>query len=226
VTASSRHALAAVAVLVAVVIGAGAGPVVAEEPVLRMRASVVGAPAAGSLSIELLRWSSDAERTPVLAAMTPPPAPPAPPAGAPAAAAGGRAGARGGARGGGRGAAPASLGARLSAAIAAAPTVGFIWGAGPTGYSVKYAWRSPSAGEVERIVLVTDRRLGAHATAWPATPPAPDDEQYTVVEIRIDKKGAGEAKTSLTTGVVVDAAAQTLALNAYATTPTLLEVMR
>ena len=48
----------------------------------------------------------------------------------------------------------------MAAAIAAAPTVGFIWGDGVTGYSIKYAWRSPATGKGERIVLVVDRRLG------------------------------------------------------------------
>jgi hypothetical protein len=116
--------------------------------------------------------------------------------------------------------------ARLSAAIAAAPTVGFIWGDGPTGYSIKYAWRSASPEGHERIVLATDRRLGAHATSWPASPGAAADAEYTVIEIRIDTKGAGEAKASLAAGVVVDPTAKTLALDGYATAPVLLKVTR
>ena len=58
---------------------------------------------------------------------------------------------------------PPSPLARLTAAVKAAPTVGFIWGDGVTGYSIKYAWRRLARAATERIVLVTDRRLGAHA---------------------------------------------------------------
>ena len=121
----------------------------------------------------------------------------------------------------------------------AAPTVGFIWGDGPTGYSIKYAWRSSSADGRERIVLVTDRRIGAHAPSWPQPSDlsagtsakavaavkagaATDEVEYTVIEIRVDGKGVGEGKASLTAGVIVDAEAKTLALDGYAAAPALL----
>jgi len=224
-TGSSRRvALAAGAAAVAVTLATGASQTFADEPALTMRATVVGGAAAPPLTIELLRWTTDSERTPLLAAMSPPPPPPAAPAGTAAAPAGGRAAGRGGR--GGRGATPLSPAARLSAAIAAAPTVGFIWGDGPTGYSIKYAWRSPAAEGQERIVLATDRLVGAHATSWPASPGAAADAEFTVIEIRIDRKGAGQGKASPWAGVVVDAAAKTLALDGYATAPVLLEVTR
>jgi hypothetical protein len=116
--------------------------------------------------------------------------------------------------------------ARLTAAVKAAPTVGFIWGDGPTGYSIKYAWRSSSANAPERVVLVTDRRLGANATSWPAPAPLAADTEFTVVEMRIDGKGIGEAKSSLASPVVVDTAANTLAIDKYMDAPVLLKVTR
>ena len=72
-----------------------------------------------------------------------------------------RAAARTSARGGGgRGATPnVTPVARLAAAVKAAPTLGYVWGSGVTGYSIKYAWRAPVTGRTERLVLVTDRRL-------------------------------------------------------------------
>src|SRR5688500_2055548 len=229
VTGSSRGILrAAGAAAVAAVLAMGSGQTFAAEPAWTLRATVVGAAGAPPLTIELLRWPPDTERTPILAALAPPPAPPAAPAGA-AAPAGGRAagrGARGGGGGGRGGAAPASPAVRLTAAIAAAPTVGFIWGDGPTGYSIKYAWRSSTPEGQERIVLATDRRLGAHAPSWPAATGAAADAEYTVLEIRIDQKGTGQAKASLAAPIVVDAAAKTLALDGYATAPVLLEVKR
>jgi hypothetical protein len=211
------------------------------DSAMTLKASVIGAGApTAPMTIELFRWSTDVERAPLLAAMTAPP--PAPPSAAPAAPAGraGRAG-RGGRAGG---APPLSPLERLTNAIKAAPTVGFIWHDGPTGYSIKYAWRAapaPSGVEgspntPERVVLVTDRRLGANATSWPTSAASAADPSakglataeadFTVVEMRINGKGIGEAKSSLSSPVVVDAAANTLAIDKYADAPVLLKVTR
>jgi hypothetical protein len=104
--------------------------------------------------------------------------------------------------------------------------VGFIWGDGVTGYSIKYAWRATAPQGAERIVLVTDRRLGAHAPDWaPASSTGPESE-FTLVEMLINGKGVGEAKTSLTSSVVVEAAAGTLALAGYPAAPVMLKVTR
>jgi hypothetical protein len=115
---------------------------------------------------------------------------------------------------------------RLTTAIKAAPTCGFIWSDGPTGYSIKYAWRSASPEGPERIVLVTDRRIGANEPAWPKASGPLADADFTVIEMRIDGKGVGEGKASLMAAVVVDAAAKTLALDGYAAAPVLLKVTR
>jgi hypothetical protein len=113
----------------------------------------------------------------------------------------------------------------LSAAIKAAPTLGYIWSDGVTGYSIKYAWHAPATAG-DRVVLITERRLGAHALDWaPAPGPAPDAE-FTVIEMRLGAGGAGEAKTSLTTPIAVDAAARTIALDGYAAAPAFLKVRR
>jgi len=163
----------------------------------------------------------------LLAALSTPPPQPAAPATAPTGRAAGRGG-RGGA------APPPSPMARLEAAIKSAPTCGYIWGEGVTGYSIKYAWRAPSADGADRIVLVTDRRIGAHAPASTLAPGAPAstapgdpvERDFTVIEMRLDEKGSGEAKSSLGTRVVVDGAAKTLALDDYASAPALLKVTR
>lgn len=205
----------------------GAAPATA----LKLKAIVIGAgTSTAPLTIELFRWSTDVERAPLLAALSAPP--PAPPRAAPAAPAG-RAG-RAAGRGGRAGAPPPSPRERLTSAIKAAPTVGFIWSDGPTGYSIKYAWRASPAlrgiegspNAPERVVLVTDRRLGANATSWPAPAAGATDLEFTVVEMRIDGKGVGEAKSSLSSPVVVDAAANTLAIDKYTEAPVLLKVTR
>jgi hypothetical protein len=112
----------------------------------------------------------------------------------------------------------------LTAAIGSAPTVGYIWTNDITGYSIKYAYRVPAPDGGERIILATDRRLGAYTAAW--TPPATTavtDYEFTLVEMRLDSKGLGEGKTSLTTKVILDNEAKTVALEDYAATPAILQ---
>jgi hypothetical protein len=207
--------------------------------------------------IRLTRWSTDAERAPLVAALTPaaraaaPPAPPeaaaddgaaptgrgagagagaAPAAGRGAAGRGGagRGAARSGAPGrGGRGGAPAAPVTpivALMAAIAKAPTLGYIWTNEVTGYAIKYAYRAPLAAGGERIVLATDRRLGGYTPGWQPVAKTPlTDYEFTVVEMELDARGAGDAKTSLTSKVIVDAEAKTLALDDYAAAPVILQ---
>ena len=189
-------------------------------PVLALRAAVANVSSGGGLTITLVRWSTDAERAPIVSAL----AAPAPAQAATEPAAAGRGG-RGGARAGGT--PPPSPTARLSAAIKAAPTLGYIWSDGVTGYSIKYAWHAPS-GPAERVVLITERRLGAHAPDWGLAPsPGADaDAEFTLIEMRLDPAGKGEGKTSLTTSVVVDPAFRTLALDGYAAAPALLRITR
>jgi hypothetical protein len=219
VKGSSRTTFVKIAFAVGLACHLRAGLIFADGPVLKLRATVIGADTSvGALTIELFRWSTDAERAPLLAALSAPPPPVS--AGPPSSAAG-----RGGGRG--RGAAPPpSPQARLTTAIKAAPTLGYIWGAGVTGYSIKYAWRSSPADGTERIVLAIDRRLGAHAPGqYPRSAPAPDTD-FTLIEIQFKGPGRGQAKTSLSSAVVVDTAAQTLAVESYAAASPLLEVTR
>lgn len=205
--------------------------------------------------IRILRWSTDAERAPLILALTAPPPRAGRPggagperggaargarAGSPAAARGaadsgapaagrqgaGRAAAAGG-RAGGRGAlvqrAPLTPLQVLAEAITKAPTVGYIWTNDVTGYSIRYAWHAPANGG-ERIVLVTDRRLDMYAPEWkPKVGSEPADYEFTLIEIRLDARGAGVAKTSLTAKVTVDKEANTLALDDFVTTPVLLQ---
>jgi hypothetical protein len=183
---------------------------------LSLRAIITSAATNGALTIALSRWSTEAERAPLVAALAAPPP-------APAAAVGGAGG-----RGRGRGAPPPppSRFARLSAAIKAAPTLGYIWTDGVTGFSIRYAWRSPATEDAERIVLVTERRLDSHAPDGAPASGAAGDADFTLIELRIDRQGVGEGKTSLTTSVAIDTAANTLALDGYAAAPALLKVTR
>ena len=190
------------------------------------------------VKINLLRWSTDQERNSLVASMDPN----APPIR-------GRGGARGG-RGrdldandpafadvvgvgrGGRGArgdappAPPNPIANLTNAINSSPTVGYIWTNEVVGYSIKYAFHAPLPDGGERIILATDRRLGAYNSAWKPAGSTPTDYEFTVVEMRLDSNGSGEGKTSLTTKVVVDNDAKTIALGTYSATPATLQSVK
>jgi len=220
-TVGGRAACVAVAIVLLQALEVARGTASSDTAVLNLRATITG-PERRALSITLSRWSTDAERAPLIATFAAPPPAPARPA---APAAPGGAG-----RGRGRGAplpAPApSPFAKLSAAIRTAPTLGYIWTDGVTGYSIKYAWRSPATEDKERIVLVTERRLDSHAPDWAPASGAAGDADFTVIELRIDHQGVGDGKTSLTTSVAIDTAANTLALDGYAAAPTWLTVTR
>jgi hypothetical protein len=198
--------------------------------------------------IHILRWSTEDERSALTAAMRVPvptatgpapaatgPAPtatgPAPSEGAAGAARGGRSGAAGrgapagrgrGARGAGRGDAPLGPIAALTGVISRAQTIGYIWTNDVTGYAIKYAWRAPLA-DGDRILLATDRRFGANSIAWTLANRAPStDYTFTVFELRLDSSGSGQGKTSLTTNVVLDGDANTIALSDYDAAPAIL----
>ena len=200
----------------------------APETTLTAESANVAEPG-NAVRIRIFRWSDERERRPMIVAMDPLPPPPA--AAEAGGARGGRAAAagRGGRGGRGRGAAAAPLtpSVALAGAIRRAPSIGYIWTNDVTGYSIKYAHREALPDGGERIILATDRRLGTHAAAWqPVTTQNATDYPFTILEIRLDAKGVGEARTSLTTPVVVDKQADTLALDNYAAAPVILQKVR
>jgi hypothetical protein len=112
----------------------------------------------------------------------------------------------------------------LTAAIDKAPTIGYIWTRDITGYAIKYAYHGSLPDGGERIVLATNRRLGGYSPAWsPVAGQTVTDYEFTLIEIRLDARGRGEGKTSVTTKVVADNDARTVALENYAATPALLQ---
>lgn len=208
-----------------------------------------------SIRINFLRWSTDAERDQLLAAWSLTPAAPAEGRGGRAARAGRGAGddsgvtdpaledpsltggGRGG-RGGGRGgrggaaapAAPRTPEGALAAALGRVPTVGYLWSSEVAGYSLRYAARFPQPDGGQRIILITDRRLGAFNDAWKLTGPAaatpPPNYEFSLIELRVNAKGEGEGKVSLTGKVAADTSAKTIALDNYAAAPVILKNVR
>ena len=104
----------------------------------------------------------------------------------------------------------------LAAALDKAPTLGYVWTSESAGYSVRYAHRV-QAPDGERLIFATDRLLGSwNPQLWkPVGNAAASDYPFTLIELRFNRRGDGEGKTSLTGKIIVDAQAKTLALENY-----------
>jgi hypothetical protein len=134
---------------------------------------------------------------------------------------------RGGARGGGGGGSAQTPEASLAAAIKKAPTVGILWTSENVGYSIKYAYRLPQQDGGERIILATDRRIGAWSNLWqPAASITPSDYNFSIIELHVNSKGDGEGRGVMTGKVSIDAAAKTIALDSYTTQPVILKAVK
>jgi hypothetical protein len=199
-------------------------------PMLRFTATsanVSGAP--DSIRIDLLRWSTDAERDKLMAAWNMKPG--AVPSGA--GAAGGRGG-RGGAGRGGRGGAaggpgserantPPSPERNLAAALQQATTVGYLWSSEVAGYAIRYAGKVSASDGSERIILITDRRMGENNHLWDLKgTTAATNYGFSVIELRINAKGEGEGRITLTGQVAPDSAAGIVAAASYEDLPVVL----
>ena len=152
-------------------------------------------------------------------------APAAPAAPAPAAAAAGRGG-RGG-RGGDAAAAPRTPEGALLGALRDLPAAGYFWTSEVGGYLIRYASLQPQPGGGNRIILLTDKRLGAARNNWQPTPPAtPNSYEFTLIELRLPAKGEGEGKASLTGSLVVDPNTKSLMLDGYDAMPVTLKAVK
>jgi hypothetical protein len=214
----------------------------AKGPIMHYTATTDNVSGAGdAVRIDLLSWSTDSDRDQLTAAWTLTAAPAtaargggragtAPTAGAPKADGAAAVAGRGG-RGRGGGDAPAPVAPpetpekSLTGAIQKAPTVGFLWRSSEsTGYSLHYAYHAPQPDGSERIIFATDRRLGGRNNQWkPLGSAKPTDYEFSIIELRLNSKGEGEGKASLTGNVTIDKEGKTIALDGYTTLPVLLK---
>lgn len=175
-------------------------------------ANVSGAP--DSIRIEILRWSTDAEREKLMDAWmlkTPPPA-------------------RGG-RGAGRAAGRAGRGvseapapkptpeAMLAKALQESSTVGYLWSREVAGYAIRYAARTANPDGSERILLITQRRLGAVNDLWKPAGAETPAYDFSVIELHLKTNGEGEGKTSLSGKVAPDGTLHIVELENYDALP-------
>lgn len=113
------------------------------------------------------------------------------------------------------------------AALRELPTLGIVWRSGSVvGHSVKYAHRTELEDGGERIVLLTDSRIGSTSfTPWRASD-APDTEprEYSVIELRTGPAAGGTL--SLGAEIRIDADASLIALDATGRDPLLTDVVK
>jgi hypothetical protein len=109
--------------------------------------------------------------------------------------------------------------------LGGSPSIGQIWTDGPIGYSLKYAHRFNLPDGGQRIVVVTDRPLGAvdPGGLWKAEGQSGAVAPFTVVELHVSKDGKGEGKMSLSAPFSINASDNTVALTNYASAPVTLK---
>jgi hypothetical protein len=218
------NAILTIGVLFAAASAAAETPAAGSGPIMSFSATtanVSGAP--DPVRIDLLRWSTDADRTQLMNAWNMKPT---------ASATAGRGGGRGGRGGGGRGGrggapaeeVPATPESTLTTALQTATTVGYLWSSEVAGYAIRYAGKVTGPDGSDRIILITDRRLGMTNNLWtPSGSAMPNKLNFSIVELRVNPKGEGEGKASLTGTVAPDDAAKIVALENYASLPVILK---
>lgn len=123
--------------------------------------------------------------------------------------------------------APSTPEEALALALKQASTVGYLWSSEVAGYALRYAGKVTAPDGTERIILITDRRLGKINEKW-----TPDDAgtaanyDFSVIELRVNAKGEGEGRISLTGKVAPDSMAKILTPENYASLPAVLTKVR
>ena len=103
------------------------------------------------------------------------------------------------------------------------PRKGYFRAPSQLGWDIHFARRMPGKDGGERVVLVTDRRIGF----WEASnQPRSIDYPFTVIELRLNGDGEGEGKISVATRIVADKENNIITLENYDIQPVLLTHVR
>jgi len=112
---------------------------------------------------------------------------------------------------------------KLLDALQDMPRMGYFRAPGRVGIDIHFARRMPLPDGGERLVLVTDRRIGF----WEAAnQPRSIDYPFTVIEMRLNKDGEGEGKMSLATKIIADKENNIITLENYDISPVMLNNIR
>jgi hypothetical protein len=100
------------------------------------------------------------------------------------------------------------------------PRVGYLRTPDSLGWDIRFARKIPGEDGGERVVLLTDRRIGF----WEAVNrPRSIDYPFTVIELRLNRDGEGEGKMSLATKIIADGRSNIVTLENYDTQPVTLK---
>jgi hypothetical protein len=103
------------------------------------------------------------------------------------------------------------------------PRMGYFRAPGNLGWDIHFARMIPLPDGGERVVLVTDRRIGF----WEASrQPRSIDYPFTVIELRLNRDGEGEGKLSIATKIIPDKENNIVTLENYAIQPVQLTTVR
>jgi hypothetical protein len=112
---------------------------------------------------------------------------------------------------------------KLLDALQDMPRVGFFRVPGELGIDLHFARKVALPDGGERVVLVTDRRVGFWETA---NQPRTIDYPFTVIELRLNGDGEGEGKMSIATKIVAETSHNIITLENYDTQPVMLKNVR
>jgi hypothetical protein len=105
---------------------------------------------------------------------------------------------------------------KLLDALQDLPAVGHFGAPGHLSWDLHFARKMPLPDGGERVVLITDRRIGF----WEAAnQPRSIDYPFTFIELHLNKDGEGEGKMSIATRIAVDKKENMVTLEDYATSP-------
>jgi len=108
---------------------------------------------------------------------------------------------------------------KLLDALQDMPRMGYIKTPDSIGWDLHFARKMPGTDGGERVVLVTDRRIGF----WEAANrPRSIDYPFTVIELRLNRDGEGEGKMSVATKIIPDKGNNIVTLENYDLQPVLL----
>jgi len=112
---------------------------------------------------------------------------------------------------------------KLLDALQDMPVMGHFGAPGSLSWDIHFARKMALPDGGERVVLITDRRIGF----WEAAnQPRSIDYPFTVIEMRLNRDGEGEGKMSIATKVIYDKKDNMLSLENFQTSPVLLNNIR
>ena len=94
--------------------------------------------------------------------------------------------------------------------------MGYLWSSEIAGYALRFAGKETKPDGSQRIVVITERRLGAVNQRWaPTFKGSPNTDEFSVIELRLNAKGEGEGKVSLTGKLAPDPGLHMVAIENY-----------